>query len=60
MAGDAEVAESRGQVGTPRAVLAYALHVFRPARRAARGKSFDKLLARGVECSPQAEVFSLM
>ena len=69
--GDAEAAESRGRVGTARAVLAYALRVFPDRRdlwrRAAdlekthgTRESLDKLLARAVECCPQAEVLWLM
>ncbi|KAF8271613.1 PRP1 splicing factor, N-terminal-domain-containing protein [Lactarius quietus] len=69
--GDAEAAESRGHVGTARAVLAYALRVFPDRRdlwrRAAdlekthgTRESLDKLLERAVECCPQAEVLWLM
>ncbi|KAF8503245.1 hypothetical protein F5888DRAFT_1861437 [Russula emetica] len=65
--GDTEAAEARGRVGTARAVLAFTLRVFPDCRdlwrRAAdlekahgTHESLDKLLARAVECCPQAEV----
>ncbi|KAF8503248.1 hypothetical protein F5888DRAFT_1799581 [Russula emetica] len=69
--GDAEAAEPRGRAGTARAVLAFALRVF-PDRRdlwrraadleKAHGthETLDKLLARAVECCPQAEILWLM
>jgi pre-mRNA-processing factor 6 len=69
--GDAEAAEVCRRVGTARAVLAFALHVF-PDRcnlwhrtadlEKAHGlhKSLEKLLVHAVECCPQAEVLWLM
>ncbi|KAJ7117354.1 PRP1 splicing factor, N-terminal-domain-containing protein [Mycena crocata] len=69
--GDAEAAESRGMVGTARAVLAEALRVF-PGRKSlwiraaelekANGsrESLDAILSRAVDHCPQAEVLWLM
>ena len=69
--GDAESAESKGMVGTARAVLAYALKVY-PDRRSLWRKaadleklhgsadSLDAILSRAVHHCPQAEVLWLM
>ncbi|KAJ8508012.1 hypothetical protein ONZ45_g9676 [Pleurotus djamor] len=68
---DAESAESRGRVGTSRAIIAYALRCF-PGRRTlwmraaelekAHGnrQSLDAILERAVHHCPQAEVLWLM
>ncbi|KAF8509992.1 PRP1 splicing factor, N-terminal-domain-containing protein [Hysterangium stoloniferum] len=69
--GDAESAESRGHIGTARAIIAYALRVFpdRKAlwRRAAdlekthgTRESLEEILSRAVRHCPQAEVLWLM
>ena len=69
--GDAEAAESRGKVGTARAILAYALRVFPDKRllwrRAAdlerthgTRESLSAILERAVHHCPQAEVLWLM
>ncbi|KAF8876396.1 PRP1 splicing factor, N-terminal-domain-containing protein [Infundibulicybe gibba] len=69
--GDAESAESRGMMGTARAVLAYALKVYPDRkslwRRAAElekthgtRQSLDAILTRAVHHCPQAEVLWLM
>ncbi|TFK61343.1 hypothetical protein BDN72DRAFT_965230 [Pluteus cervinus] len=69
--GDVESAESRGMVGTARAVLAYALKVYPDKkhlwRRAAdlekahgTRESLDDILSRAVHHCPQAEVLWLM
>ncbi|EPQ56815.1 hypothetical protein GLOTRDRAFT_115025 [Gloeophyllum trabeum ATCC 11539] len=69
--GDADSAESRGRVGTARAILAYALKVFPDKRdlwrRAAAlekahgtKESLDAILSRAVHHCPQAEVLWLM
>ncbi|CAL1712307.1 unnamed protein product [Somion occarium] len=69
--GDAESAESRGKVGTARAILAYALRVF-PDRKSlwrkaadlekAHGtrESLNAILEQAVRHCPQAEVLWLM
>ncbi|GJJ13502.1 hypothetical protein Clacol_007756 [Clathrus columnatus] len=69
--GDAESAESRGRIGTARAIIAYALRVF-PDRKAlwrraadlekAHGtrESLEEILSRAVHYCPQAEVLWLM
>ncbi|KAI0071148.1 hypothetical protein K474DRAFT_1736070 [Panus rudis PR-1116 ss-1] len=69
--GDAESAESRGKVGTARAILAYALRVFPDKktlwRKAAdlerthgTKESLNAILERAVHHCPQAEVLWLM
>ncbi|KAI0086964.1 PRP1 splicing factor, N-terminal-domain-containing protein [Irpex rosettiformis] len=69
--GDAEAAESKGKVGTARAILAYALRVFPDKRllwrRAAdlerthgTRESLSAILERAVHHCPQAEVLWLM
>ncbi|KAF9457237.1 PRP1 splicing factor, N-terminal-domain-containing protein [Collybia nuda] len=69
--GDVESAESRGKVGTARAVLAYALKVYPDRkslwRRAAElekthgtRESLDAILSKAVHYCPQAEVLWLM
>ncbi|KIJ93573.1 hypothetical protein K443DRAFT_684462 [Laccaria amethystina LaAM-08-1] len=69
--GDAESAESKGMVGTARAVLAYALKVYPDRRNLWRkaadleklhgsADSLDAILSRAVHHCPQAEVLWLM
>ncbi|EKM52026.1 uncharacterized protein PHACADRAFT_31805 [Phanerochaete carnosa HHB-10118-sp] len=69
--GDAEAAESRGRIGTARAILAYALRVF-PDKRSLWRRAADlerthgtrdslvAILERAVHHVPQAEVLWLM